>query len=297
MRISTILYCIREALVSILRNGWMTVASISIVAVSLVILGGSVLLVMNTGYLTQRLESKVEISVFLEEELAAADVKEIGEKIKSTAGVAEVKFIPKEKALQEMKKSLGSRAQVLEDLEKNPLPDAYRVKAEDANQVPALAGSFEQLDGVEMVRYGKGVVEKLLSVTQWLRVASWTLMGILGVSALFLISTSIRMSVFARRREISIMKLLGATNWYIRAPFLMEGLIMGLAGALLAVAVVYLGYIALVDKIKVSLPFINLVPGEEVFTVVPGALLGLGILIGIFGSLISIHRFLSDKKA
>ncbi|MBO8138501.1 MAG: ABC transporter permease [Desulfotomaculum sp.] len=296
MRISTPVYCLREALVSLLRNSWLTLASISIVTISLIILGCSLLLVMNIDYLAQQLESKLEISIFLEQDLESEEVRNIGSKIKSTTGVAEVKFVSKEKALEEMKKSLGDRAEILDSLEENPLPDAYRVKAEDANHVPALARSFEELEGVEMVRYGKGVVEKLLALTHWLRAAGFTLLGVLGLAAVFLIATTIRMSVFARRREISIMKLLGATNWYIRAPFLMEGLIMGLIGAVLAAGAVNLGYFALVNKVGQSLPFITLVTGEDVLVRVSGLLLALGFFIGIFGSFISIHRFLADKK-
>ncbi|MTI80535.1 MAG: ABC transporter permease [Firmicutes bacterium] len=297
LRFSTPINSVREALIGLLRNGWMTLASVSIVAVSLIILGGSVLLVMNADYLAERLESKLEISVFLQEDLEYNQVKEVGNEISATTGVAELKYVSRETALQEMKQSFGSRGEILENLEENPFPDAYRIKAEKADQVVPLAKSFEQLEGVETVRYGKGVVEKLLSITHWLRLSSMTLLGILGVAAIFLIATSIRMSVFARRREIAIMKMLGATNWYIRMPFLLEGLIMGVLGSLLAIAVVNLSYAALVNKLGTSLSFITLVTGQQVLTNILVVLLGLGLFIGVFGSLISIHRFLKDEKA
>ena len=292
LRASTFVYCFREAALSLVRNSWMTIASIAIVAVSLIILGSSILLVFNADYLAGRLESKLEISVFLKDDLESSEITEIGKEIKVTPGVAELQFISKEAALQDIKESFGDRKEILDNLPRNPLSDAYRVKAADANQVPALAKSFERLEGVDTVRYGKGTVEKLLVITHWVRLVSLGLMGVLGVAAVFLIATTIRMSVFARRNEISIMKYLGATNWYVRAPFLIEGMVLGLIGAALAVAVVYFGYAALVNQIKVSIPFITPVAGGEVLQYVVGGLLGLGMLIGAFGSIVSVRRFL-----
>ncbi|MEG6615137.1 permease-like cell division protein FtsX [Peptococcaceae bacterium 1198_IL3148] len=292
MKFSTPFYSLRDALISLVRNGWLTVASIAIVAVSLIILGGSVLLVINSDYLTNKLESNVEISVFIAEETTSKEVSQLGKDIRATAGVEEVKFISKEQALKDMKESFGDQGDILDNLEKNPLNDTYRIKAKDANQVPALAEKFEQMPNVELVRYGKGLVEKLLVITDWVRTASLAVMIILAVAAVFLIATTIRMSVFARRREISIMKYLGATNWFVRAPFLIEGLILGLLGALMAVLVVNLGYTTLIKQLEVSVPFISLVSSGEVLTMLLGVLLGLGVAIGVFGSLVSIHRFL-----
>lgn len=292
LRISTPYYICRDAGASLVRNGWMTLASMAVVAVSLIILGSSVLLVLNADYLAERLESEVEISVFLQEDLTAKETNEVGRKIRNTPGIAEIEYVPSDKALEEMKESFGDRGDVLDNLPKNPLPDAYRIKAEDANQVPVMAQSFEKFQGVEMVRYGQGLVEKLLAITHWVRAASLGLMVILGLSALFLIATTIRMSVFARRREIGIMKLLGATNWYVRMPFLIEGVVIGFVGAALAVTAVNLGYVTLLKQLHASVPFITLVSSGEVLFTLLAVLMGLGIIIGALGSLVSIHRFL-----
>lgn len=247
---------------------------------------------LNADHLAERLESEVEISVFIEEDAKSSTITQLGQQIKQTAGVESVSFISKEQALKEMKKSFGDRAELLDNLEKNPLNDTYRIKAKDAKLVPALAQSFEKLPGVEKVRYGKGLLEKLLTITHYVRVSSLAVMGVLGIAAVFIISTTIRMSVFSRRREISIMKYLGATNWFVRAPFLIEGLILGLVGSLLAVLVVSLGYTALINQLKVSMPFISLVTGREVLNMLLMVLLGIGVFIGVFGSTISVRRFL-----
>lgn len=292
LRISTPFYCLRDALISIVRNGWLTVASVSIVAVSLIILGGSVLLVLNADHLTGKLESNVEISVFIQEDATGKEVTQLGQDIKAMPSVNETTFISKEQALRDMKKSFGEQGDILDDLGKNPLNDAYRIKAKNAEQVPVLAKQFEEMPNVEKVRYGKGLVEKLLVITEWVRKSSLAVMGILAVAAVFLISTTIRMSVFSRRREIGIMKYLGATNWFVRAPFLIEGLILGLSGALIAVLVVNFGYSTLTKQLADSISFISLVSSGEVLNMLLGVLLGLGVIIGVFGSLISIHRFL-----
>lgn len=292
ININSMFYSLREAFVSLVRNGWLTLASVSIVFVSLVILGGSVLLMLNADHLAQRLESEVEISVFIEEDTKRAVVSQMEKQIKATAGVDSATFVSKEQSLREMQASFGDQRELLDNLEKNPLNDTYRIKAAEASLVPALAQSFEKLAGVEKVRYGQGLLEKLLNVTHYVRISSLGVMAVLGAATVFIIATTIRISVFSRRQEINIMKYLGATNWFVRAPFLIEGLVLGLVGALLAVAVVNYGYLALIKQLQGSIPFITLVSSGEVLNTLLMVLLGIGALIGIFGSAISIRRFL-----
>ncbi|MGQ9824418.1 MAG: permease-like cell division protein FtsX, partial [Desulfotomaculales bacterium] len=226
MALSRAGYYLREAFVSIRRNGWLSLASVGTVTVSLFILGCSLLLVMNANKFAETLEDMLEISVFLDANVTGEQIRNLNEKIRSLPGVAEVEFIPKEQALAKLKESIG--ADKLEGLDFNPLPDAFRVKVSDPQLVPRLAGEITGLPGVEQVRYGQGLVEKLLAVTRGIRIAGWVTMVVLGCAAIFLISTTIRVSVFSRRHEIGIMKLLGATNWFIRVPFLLEGLFLGL---------------------------------------------------------------------
>jgi cell division transport system permease protein len=212
-------------------------------------------------------------------------------KIRSLPGVAEVEFIPKEQALAKLEESIG--ADKLEGLDFNPLPDAFRVKVSDPQLVPRLAGEITGLRGVEQVRYGQGLVEKLLAVTRGIRIAGWVTMVVLGCAAIFLISTTIRVSVFSRRHEIGIMKLLGATNWFIRFPFLLEGLFLGLGGGLIASAGIFYGYLFVVRQINAFLPFLPLVNQLNEIFFVFFSLLGLGLAIGAAGSVFSVRRFLN----
>ncbi|SHE29490.1 cell division transport system permease protein [Desulfofundulus australicus DSM 11792] len=294
MRIRTIAYYFREAFLSIFRNGWLSLAAAATVAISLVILGCSLLVVVNTDRLADQLESSVEISAFLKDGLEQEEIRELNDKIRFLPGVVEVQFVPKEEALQEMRRSFGSRQDILDGLEDdNPLPDTFRIKTRRADQVVEVARKISSLDGVEDVRYGQGLVERLVVVTRWIRVVGVGAMILVGAAAIFLISTTIRLSVFARRREIGIMKYLGATNWFVRFPFLIEGMVLGLLGSLLAAALVYTGYLSLVEHMARAMPFIPLVSDGQVIFRLLAALVGLGLGIGALGSTISIHRFLN----
>jgi cell division transport system permease protein len=246
MRLNTFIYYFREAFHSILRNSWLSVASIGVVAVSLLILGSSLLLVLNANNIADNLESSVEISVFLKDETTPEEVEELEDTLGALPGVAELKFVSKQEALEEMQDNFGEQRDVLAGLEeKNPLPDTFRVKTQTVEQVVPLAREMAAYPQVDQVRYGQGVVEKLLELSRWVRTAGLVTMVLLAIAAIFLIATTIRLSVFARRKEIGIMKFLGATNWFVRFPFLLEGMFLGLAGALLAVGAVYYGYLSL----------------------------------------------------
>ncbi len=293
MSLNTLGYYWREAFLSIFRNGWLSLASVGTVTISLLILGISVLLVMNAQAFTKSLESGVEIRVFLENGTTREDIREMERELKKTPGVATVEFVSREEALEEMRENLGDRKDILEGLEEdNPLPDAFRIKAERADDVPALASGMEKLEKVDQVNYGRGMVEKLLAVIKWVRLAGGGLIVILGVAALLLISTTIRLSLFARRREIGIMKFLGATNWFVRFPFLLEGMLLGFVGAAIASSLVYLGYVSLVNRLDEVLPFVTLVTDRQILLYVIGGLMGIGIVVGALGSAFSIRKYI-----
>ena len=284
---------LNEVLRSIWRNGWLSFASVVTVAISLFILGFTTLLVLNINSLAGNLESGVEMTVFLQNDASPGQIQALGTQLQALPGVTLVQFVSKEQALAQIRQNMGSQAGLLSGLgQDNPLPDAFQVKAVNAADIPALAGQVEGMAGVDQVRYGQGVVEKLLAVTHWLRVGGLVMMILVGISAVFLIATTIRVSVHARRYEIGIMKFLGATNWFVRGPFLMEGVTLGFAGSLLAGAVVYLGYSYMVDAVQTTLPFIQPVDASATLLAVVGGLLVLGVLIGAAGSLLSMRRYL-----
>ena len=293
MRIKNIQYYFREAIQSIVRNSWISVASVGVVAVSLLILGSSLLLVLNANHIAANLESSVEISLFLKEQVTKDEVADLEDEIAGLPEVTEVVFVSKQQALEEMRDNFGEKSDILAGLEeKNPLPDALRIRTYNVEQVAPLAAALENYDEVDQVRYGQGVVEKLLALSKWVRTAGLVTMVLLGIAAVFLIATTIRLSVYSRRKEIGIMKILGATNWFVQFPFVLEGMILGLIGSLLAVIVIYFGYISLIDNIQLSLPFMQLVTDRSLIKPLMQGLLLVGLAIGAAGSMISMRKFI-----
>lgn len=293
MSFNTLGYYWREAISSILRNSWLSIASVGTVTVSLLILGFFALAAINTFEVTRNIESGLEIRVFLRDGTPRENINKIHSQIEKIPELSLVEFVSKDQALEEMKQNFGSREDILDGLEQdNPLPDGFRVRASNAEQIPELAGQLSSISGVEQVIYGHGMIEKLLTVTRWVRLAGAIILGFLFFAAVFLISTTIRMSVFTRRREISIMVLLGATNWFVRFPYLLEGMVLGFLGAIIAASVVYGGYISLANHINQSLPFIHPVTDQQIILQILGGMLGIGLLIGALGSSFSIRKYL-----
>ncbi|MDH7577960.1 MAG: permease-like cell division protein FtsX [Bacillota bacterium] len=293
MRLRVAIYIIQEAFRSLRRNGWLNFAAAGTTAVSLFVLGISILLVVNTNYISKTVESNVEIMVYLEEGLKEEGARALRTQIVQIPGVKETRYISREEALASLERQFGKGSRLRESLGgTNPLPDAYKVRTDEPRRVIAVANAINQLAGVEKVRYGQEVVEKLFQLTAWVRRVSIAIMGLLGLCAIFLIATTIRLTMYARRREISIMKYVGATDWFVRWPFLLEGVILGGAGALTAIGILYFSYGTLVSKIQAALTFLPLVKEGSLLLQLFEGLLTAGIGLGLIGSYISVHRYL-----
>ncbi|MDQ7790042.1 MAG: permease-like cell division protein FtsX [Clostridia bacterium] len=289
--LNSLRYCLRQTLLSIVRNFWLATASAAMITVSLLILGSFGLIALNAGQFLQQVESEIEINVFLQD---VAPVNDLGREIRALTGVERVTYVSKEQALEEMRESLGERRDILTGLENdNPLPASYRVRTSNAEVVPAVARAIEKMHGVDKVRYGQGYVEKLILITRWVNVAALFAAGLLALAAIFLIMTTIRMSVMARRDEVEIMKYMGASNWFVRFPFLLEGMAVGYLGSKVAVLILGFGYYYLLLQVdQVSLFFVQLVTDQQTLGMLFGALFALGVLIGGLAGSISIRKFL-----
>lgn len=293
MKIRTGEYFVTEAVKSLRHNGLMSIASITTVALSLLILGTFLMMVLNLNHLASELESKVEISVYLKDSLDDRATREVGTRITQLTGVTEVTFVSKDEALVKFKQRLGEQQSLLSALgDSNPLPNAFEVKVDQPAQVKPVAQAISQLNGVENAKFGQEVVEKLFQLTQMIRIFGLILIIFLAFAALFIISNTIRITVFARRREIGIMKYVGATDWFIRWPFLLEGIILGFGGALIAVLFLAQSYNMLTDKVVQSMAFLPLIPRYPFVTEISLFLLVAGTVIGALGSTISLRRFL-----
>ena len=293
MKIRTLEYFIREVFVSLKRNNWMSLASIGTVAVSLFILGMFLIVVLNLNKMASSLESQVQISVYLEDDLNAKQIDRVGDRIKNLQGVDDVTYIAKEKALERFKERLGEQKFLLSAIsETNPLPNAYEVTVKEPQFVKMAAEAIHEFDGVESAKFGQDVVEHLFDLTRLIRIFGLSIIGVLAVATVFIISNTIRLTVFARRKEIAIMKYVGATDWFIRWPFLMEGVVLGCIGGLIAAILLRSAYAGVTEKIYNTLAFFPLIPEYPFLNYISAFLLIGGMAIGAIGSTISLKRFL-----
>ena len=239
------------------------------------------------------LESQVQISVYLEDHLTDREKRQIGYDIESLQGIDTVTYVDREEAKARLKERLGDQKYLLDALsEDNPLPDAFEVTVTTPSVVESAAEAIDSLQGVEEAKYGQDVVEHLFDITRLMRIFGFVLMGLLGGATLFIISNTIRLTVFARRKEIAIMKYVGATDWFIRWPFLLEGVVLGCIGGCIAAVALRSFYAAMAAKIYSTLAFFPLMPQYPFMNYVTLAILLAGIVIGAIGSVISLKRFL-----
>lgn len=293
MKLKTGEYFIQEVFHSLRRNNWMTFASIGTVAVSLFVLGVFLILVLNMNRLAGMLESQVQISVYLEDHLTDREKRQIGYDIESLQGIDSVTYVDRETAKERLKERLGDQKYLLDALsDDNPLPDAFEVTVTTPSVVESAAGAIASMQGVEEAKYGQDVVEHLFDITRLMRIFGFVLMGLLGGATLFIISNTIRLTVFARRKEIAIMKYVGATDWFIRWTFLLEGIVLGCIGGLIAAVALRSFYAAMAAKIYSTLAFFPLMPQYPFMNYVTLTILLAGIVIGAIGSVISLKRFL-----
>ncbi|NGM82346.1 ABC transporter permease [Paenibacillus sp. 7124] len=302
MSFKTFLRHVREGFKNVFRNGWMSVASITSIVVSLLVLGVFILLVLNVNSLADKADSQVQINVHLTLETQKALRDTIQNEIAGMPEVSKVEFISKEQGLAELRKDLGPDADsILEGFDKdnNPLNDAFRVEVVEPTTVPFVAKKIEALNDthpekpIYKVKYGQGAIETLFKITRTVRNIGFVFVAGLGLVSMFLISNTIRVTILARRKEIGIMKLVGATNAFIRWPFFVEGALIGLLGSLVTVGVLYAGYTGLNSSMKGD-PLMgwSLLPFNDIWMQLCGLLIGLGMLIGIWGSTVSIRKFL-----
>lgn len=292
MKARTLTRHFRESLKSLGRNGWMTFASVSAVTVTLLLVGVFVLIMMNLNKVADDLENDVEIKSFVSLEADEARVTEMETAIKSMSGVESVNYSTKEEELSDLVLDFGDEFSLFE--QNNPLLDVFYVKATEPQQTENVAKEISQLEGIEEVKYGEGKIEKLFTFLNTGRNVGLVLILALLFTAMFLISNTIRITIVARRHEIEIMKLVGATNWFVRIPFILEGMWLGLLGSILPIGLIVALYYNVTEfaQPKLSGEMIQLLDFAPFIYQVSALILLMGVFIGIWGSFMSIRKFL-----
>ncbi|AST58180.1 cell division protein [Thermoanaerobacterium thermosaccharolyticum] len=294
MKLNTAFYYIREGLTNVKRNRAMTVASITSVTAALLILGLFLIIILNVDSMANQVESQLELKAFINDSYDMSKVTKVGDEIKEINGVKSITFESKKDALNNFKKQLGDKSYLVNGLENdNPMPQSFIVKVTDANMMKQVSEEIKKIDGVTQVSYGQDVVDKLLGIIKIIRIVGLCVILILFIISVVIISNTIKLGVFARRREINIMKYIGATDWFIRWPFLVEGIVLGLVGSILAIVILGLIYGYAADLVNNKLIIFTLLPVGNVLRQSLMYFLAMGSLIGALGSGISIKRFLN----
>lgn len=293
MKLSTSEYFIKEVYTSFKRNIWMTLASIFTVVLSLFILGFFSIVILNLNKMADTLESQVQISVYLKDDLSQEEIDETKETLSKIEGLQDIKFTTREEAMKNFKERLGDQQFLLDALDDtNPLPDSFSLTVTSPQQVKTIADTAAALDSVESASYSQDIINHLFNLTHLIRLIGVALIILLTGAAIFIISNTIRLTVFARRKEIAIMKYVGATDWFIRWPFLLEGICFGFIGGGLATIFLYIVYNQVTQEIYEAMAFFPLIPQHPFIDYISLAILVAGIIIGALGSTISLKRFL-----
>jgi cell division transport system permease protein len=290
-------YIVEDALTNLRRSGWGGVASVATIAVSFVIVGIFLIITGNLGALVADWKEQFQVTVFLEDGITGDQLALLRKRVQSERAVRSMTYTSKAEALQQFKREMQGKESLLEGLGENPIPASLQIRVHEAYQTPEalkqLTAALSRLEGVEDVMYGQEWVDRLSSVIQVLRLLGLSVGLALGLASLLIVSNTIRLAVYARAEEIEVMRLVGATRLHIRLPFVLEGVIQGTLGAVLALLLLFGAYRATLWQIEMT-------PGQ-IFGMGVGSFLApewvalmvvVGAGVGAFGSLISVGRFL-----
>lgn len=295
MRISTINFFIKDAFRSLNRNKTISIAAAATVAATLFIFGIAILAMLNINQGILEVQSKVELKVYLQDNITKAERENIQKKVDSIEGIVKMNYETKSEALSKFKSQLGDQNKSLvEGLDKeNPIPGAFIIKVKQPEIISTVVKNIEGMPGIDSIQDGRGIVDKIITISRTIKWAGSIILIILIGVCLFLIGNTIRITLYSRRKEIGIMKYIGATDWFIRWPFIIEGIIIGLIGALVSNIILYYLYKIVYNKASNALIMIQMVNPQYVITNILGVFVLAGIIIGAVGSVLSIRKFLA----
>ncbi len=287
---------VRDSLKGVIRNFSLSLASISCITITLIVVAIAIILSYNVNSFAENIEKDMTIVVFMDTDITSIEKDDILESIKALDGIESYTYQSKTEISEEMQKTSETFKNILSNYteEDNPLQPTFQVKVKDINSISKIAKKIEKLDRVASVKYGEGMVEKLVSVFEVIRKISLLMVAALIVVTAFLISNTIKITIFSRKREIEIMRLVGASNLNIKIPFILEGLFLGVLGSIIPIIITVYGYTALYNNFdgKFIASFVTLVEPTPFIYQLSGILVLIGILVGMFGSSNSVRKHL-----
>ena len=287
---------IRDAFKSVFRNFSLSLASISCITITLLIVAAAILVTFNVENFTSEMESDLTIVVFLDNDISEEAIQNVQDKIEDIDNVESLVFESK----NAIKEGMQEENEVFDEImstwssEDNPLKDTFQVKVKDVTQIADTAETIEKMDQVSIVRYGEGMVDNLLLAFNTVEKVAYGMVIALVLVTVFLIINTIKLTIFSRKREISIMRLVGASNFTIKTPFIVEGMFLGFLGAIIPVLGVCFGYVALYNHFDGYLysQLIQLVEPEPFIYFVSLAVVVIGMLVGMIGSASAVRKYL-----
>jgi cell division transport system permease protein len=296
-----LLFFFREALRALRRNAAPSLAAVATVLITTLVLGVFIPVVRAVTGKTNEVRNKIELEVFINDDATRAEVNELGNMIRDIRHVESIDYISKAEALRILKARLGDKSSITEDLPGNPLPRSYRIKLDDPKNADLVKAGLQPTaangepryisPAIQEVKDREDDTEKILSATSTIKILLASLAGLLVLASVLLVANTIRLSIFARRREVEVMRLVGATNWFIRWPFVIEGLLVGFIGGFVAVVVLWLAKVTVVDPWSDRFALIA-APDTIRFSLLVVVLLAAATAVSAVGSGITLRRFL-----
>ena len=295
MKGTSLKYLTHEGFRNVWVNRLMSLASVTVLMACLIIMGAGIMIYINN--VVDKVQSQNVVMVYVADDASEDETTQIGTSLKGISNVESCEFVPKEVAFQEQIQSMGGDAALFEGFDEIPLPDAYKVTVKDLSQFENTVSQIKQINKVDSVRENSDLASKLLSLRHAVSIVSVGLVIMLFLVALFIISNTIRITMFSRKLEISIMKAVGATNWFIRWPFMIEGMILGTISGIVSLGVLW-GLYAVAEKVfaqTLSLIGFSLVPFSEYWWQILLVFVAIGLFTGGFGSLVSMAKYLKEQ--
>lgn len=291
-------YLIREGIVNTWANRLMSIASIGVLVCCLVLMGAASLVSININSLMDWVDSQNVIKVFIADGTDAARVTEIGVELENISNVRNCEFIPKDTALADMMNQLDQNIQAIADLqmgENNPLPDAYRITVNDLSAYDITLKHIQDIEGVESITDKRDYAQKLANINRIVTLVGFAVVGLLFLVSLFIITNTIKLTMYVRKLEISIMKSVGATNWFIRIPFMIEGMIIGFISGIISFFITWGIYSVAIEAFSKTINSLALISFSKIAWWMLAAFTISGMLVGSLGSGISITKYLKRE--
>ena len=297
MKGTSLKYLTHEGFRNVWVNRLMSLASVTVLMACLIIMGAGIMIYFNINNVVDKVQSQNVVMVYVADDASEDETTQIGTSLKGISNVESCEFVPKEVAFQEQIQSMGGDAALFEGFDEIPLPNAYKVTVKDLSQFENTVSQIKQINKVDSVRENSDLASKLLSLRHAVSIVSVGLVVMLFLVALFIISNTIRITMFSRKLEISIMKAVGATNWFIRWPFMIEGMILGTISGIVSLGVLW-GLYAVAEKVfaqTLSLIGFSLVPFSGYWWQILLVFVAIGLFTGGFGSLVSMAKYLKEQ--